>query len=322
MNKSLSLTAKILILVVLALVFGAAMVGLSIRRADSRGVESNNFWGKGDQNIEKKFSVQPDGDLVIDADEGDVTVTGTDVSEVSIVVTMSGDKERLDKYHVSFEQTGNTVHIEARENRNHFRFFENGSLSVRYEIRVPKKFNLDLQTAGGDLVVNSLEGKVTGTTSGGNLDIGSLIGTVKMETSGGDVDIKNCQGELSLTTSGGEIYGESVSGDLYAETSGGNIKFKNVDAKLRTETSGGNIEISATSNKGIYAETSGGNVRIRLPRSIAAEVDASTSGGDCDCDLQFSGKIKNGDMYGKINGGGNMIKARTSGGNITISALD
>jgi DUF4097 and DUF4098 domain-containing protein YvlB len=322
MNRSLSLTAKISILIVLALVFGAAMISLSIRRGESRDLEPMTYWGKGDQNLERTFTVQPNGDLIVDADEGEIHVTGSDSDVVTVQVTMRGDKDRLERYKVAFNQEGNTVRIEGREGRKHFRMWQNGSLSVRYEIQVPKKFNLDLQTAGGDLVVRTVEGTVTGTTSGGNLDVSEVNGRVKLETSGGDIDIRNSQGDLSFNTSGGSIDGETIDGELSVVTSGGNITFRKIDAKLRAETSGGNIDVTLLENKGIYLETSGGNVKIRLPHTIAAEVEASSSGGDVDCALQFAGKIKDGDMNGTINGGGKLIRATTSGGNIYIVSAE
>ncbi|MFI5252268.1 MAG: DUF4097 family beta strand repeat-containing protein [Bacteroidota bacterium] len=320
MNRSLSLTAKLSILIILALIFGTTMVTLSIRRGESRSSEHGIYMGISDQDIEKKFNVQPDGDLRIDADEGEVRITGTDSNEVSVHVLMRGDRDRVDQYHVNITQDGNTVRIEGRADRRHFRFWEDGSLDVKFEISVPKKFNLDLQTAGGNLVLRTVEGTINGTTSGGDLDVMDIKGRVKLETSGGDVLIKNAEGDLNFVTSGGNIDGSDIAGDLVTETSGGNIDLKNVDAKLRASTSGGNIEVSASSNKGVTLETSGGNVRVRMPNSISADVDASATGGDVDCSLQFSGKIKDGDMHGTINGGGNMIRARTSGGNIYISA--
>jgi DUF4097 and DUF4098 domain-containing protein YvlB len=319
MNRSLSLTAKLAILIALAIVFGVAMVSLSIRHGESESLEPMTYWGKADQNLERTFTVQPNGDLIIDADEGELYITGSDSDKVSVEVSMRGNKDRLERYKVDFSQDGNTVRIEAREGKRHFRIWDNGSLSVRYEIKVPKKFNLDLQTAGGDIVVRTVEGTISGTTSGGNLDVSDVNGRIRMETSGGDISINSVQGDLSFNTSGGNVDGDDILGELGVITSGGNIVFRNVDAKLRAETSGGNIDVAVKSNKGIHLETSGGNVKVRVPQSIAADVDASASGGDCDCSLAFSGKIKDGDMNGTINGGGNLIRAITSGGSIYIT---
>ena len=75
-------------------------------------------------------------------------------------------------------------------------------------------------------------------------------------------------------------------------------------------------------NKGIDLETSGGNLVVKLPKSISAEVSAQTTGGDVNCDFQFSGKLREGNLQGKINGGGNLIKLETSGGDIVISSVE
>src|SRR5271169_4069699 len=86
MNKLSSVGIKITILVVVALLFGATMVALSLRNRITDHNES--FWQGGNRTIggnktiDKKFSVQPDGKLIVDADEGNITISGTDDSEV------------------------------------------------------------------------------------------------------------------------------------------------------------------------------------------------------------------------------------------------
>ena len=111
-------------------------------------------------------------------------------------------------------------------------------------------------------------------------------------------------------------------GSLDVETSGGNIIIKNSDAKLTASTSGGDIQVELKDNKGINLSTSGGNITVSLPKSISAQVDATTTGGDVSCDFAFAGKIKDGSMHGKINGGGNLIQVETSGGDIVINSIE
>ena len=228
----------------------------------------------------------------------------------------------MNKYKVSRNQEGNTVHVEGKNERKFFQWNNSRSLSVHFTVRVPKQFNLDLQTSGGDLIVSNITGRADGNTSGGNLDISDFTGPVKLETSGGDIRIVHADGDLYLRTSGGNIRGEKVIGTFDIETSGGDIRCRDIDAKLRATTSGGNIEVTLLSNKGANLGTSGGNVRIYLPKDVTADVDAESTGGDVSCEMDFNGKIKDGRMNGRINGGGSLISAHTSGGDITVSAVN
>jgi DUF4097 and DUF4098 domain-containing protein YvlB len=320
MKKSLSLVAKLSIFIVFALIFGATMVALSMK-SPRKATLGELSWEKGNK-IEKTFTVKPGDLLALETDNGEVSVTGTDKREVSIVVTINGSQDRIDKFHVGFDQSGNTVKITGKSEREHFRFFDDGFLNVRYLIEVPAEFNIDVRTAGGDIFSENIKGKIDGETSGGDIELRKLEGPIHMTTSGGNVKMIDCRGTVVVSTSGGNITGDGVLGDMDVETSGGNITIRNSDGKMSGTTSGGDIKVTLKDNKGIELSTSGGSVTVNLPKSVTAEVEASTTGGDVSCDLPFAGKIKNGTMNGTINGGGKLIKLETTGGDISIGPGD
>jgi DUF4097 and DUF4098 domain-containing protein YvlB len=322
MNRSLSIAAKLTILIIVAVMFAATMIALSVRSHSTERMSSSSFgWGS-DKKIEKSFSVEPNGNLVIEADEGNIAITGTDGKEVVVHVTARGSDELLQKFDVSFNQEGNTVRVDGRKERRYFRFFNNNSLDVQFDIKLPVNFNLNLHTSGGDIVVHNVKGRIDGETSGGDLDLTSLEGPVKLSTSGGNVTVHDASGDLTLETSGGNIQGESLNGTMRLETSGGNIELRDSDGKLHASTSGGNIRVKLKDNKGIDLSSSGGNLSLLLPKSISADIHAEATGGDVNCDFQFSGKLKEGTLKGKINGGGNAIDLETSGGDITIGSVE
>jgi len=316
MNKSLSLMAKLSIFVAFALIFAATMVALSAR-SPRKVMLGNTSWEKGNK-IEKTFTVKAGDQLEVSTDVGELAVTGTDKHEVSVVVSINGSEDRMDKFHVGFDQTGNTVKIVGKNDRDHFRFFDNGFLNVRYQIQVPREFNIRVETAGGDIIVENTKGKVEGGTSGGDIELTKLDGPVHLKTSGGNIKIMDSRGDFVMSTSGGNINGDGVIGDMDVETSGGNITIRDSDGKLTASTSGGDIKVRLKDNKGIDLSTSGGSLTVTLPKNITGEVQASTTGGDVSCDLPFSGKIRHGTMNGTINGGGKLIKLETTGGDISI----
>ena len=320
MTKSWSVTTKLSVLLLFALIFGAAMIALSVKRNQSD--DDGTYLGDDTKRIEKKFPVQLNGSLVIDTDLGDVSVTGCDVNELTVLVTERASHDILRKFHLNFEQQGNTVRIEGRYPQRLFRFFEEFSFDVRYVVQVPREFNLDIETAGGNLMIKDVKGDIRGNTSGGDVDVAQLNGKVRVTTSGGNVNVRKSNGDLLLKTSGGDIEGDSIDGTIDVETSGGNIVIKDSEAKLKGSTSGGDIRVELKNNNGIDLSTSGGNISVTLPPSIAAQVVATTTGGDVHCDYALKGEIKEGDMRGEINGGGNLIHPETSGGDISIHSLE
>ena len=321
MNKSVSLITKLSIFIVFALIFGATMIALSMRGTKPMMID-NLSWERGDKGVEKTFTVKSGGLLSLTTDVGVVMVSGTEKEEVKIVVKMRGSEERIKKFTVGFEQNENTVKVVGKNERNHFNFFGDGGLDVRYEVQVPVNFNLHIETAGGDIIVEDVKGKIEGGTSGGEIELRKTDGQVDLTTSGGDIKMNECSGSLVVSTSGGNITADRVVGDMDVETSGGNITVRNSDGKVNGSTSGGDIRVELKDNKGIDLSTSGGNVIVTLPKNITGEVQASTTGGDVNCDLPFSGKIKHGNMNGTINGGGKLIKLETTGGDISINSRD
>ncbi|MBI3194409.1 MAG: hypothetical protein HYZ34_08100, partial [Ignavibacteriae bacterium] len=55
------------------------------------------------------------------------------------------------------------------------------------------------------------------------------------------------------------------------------------------------------------------------PDTISGDIDADATGGNVSCDLPFKGKLKDDNLRGTINGGGNEIVLETSGGNIDVN---
>jgi DUF4097 and DUF4098 domain-containing protein YvlB len=320
MNKPLSVTSRLIILVIIAVVFSATVIGLSIRHRTDRSAET--IFDQGDKNIERSFTVQPDGILIVDADAGNISITGTDQNEVSIRVITRGNSKKLQNYDVSFNQEGNTVTVKGEMKRKHFRFFSDGWVDVQFEIGVPSKFNCNVSTSGGNIEIQKVSGRLEGETSGGNLEITDVSGSLEMSTSGGNVDLRRVTGTTNVETSGGNMQADDISGPLKLRTSGGNIDIRNADGKLHASTSGGHIRASVKQNQGIDLSTSGGDISIEIPRSTAANIHAETSDGSISCDLEYSGKIRDGRMDARINGGGEEIRLETSGGDIVISPND
>ena len=311
----------ILFLTIFALLFCATMVAVSLR--DQRNdANSGMILADGNKFYEKTYPFQSGGKLILDSDIGDITVNGTDKNEVSIVVTAKGSTEKLERFTVSSSQDGNTVRIDGKMKHHYFHMFGNNTPDVRFDVQVPKSCNLRLETSGGDITIDGVKGTIDGETSGGDLDLRHLDGTVRMNTSGGNVLLKTGSGEFTLETSGGNMSGEDVTGPVHLETSGGNIELRNCDGKIYASTSGGNIHAVLKDNKGVDLSTSGGNLTVRLPKSIAADVNAEASGGDVSCDFPVTGKLREGALHGKINGGGNIIRLETSGGDIVINTVE
>jgi hypothetical protein len=65
-------------------------------------------------------------------------------------------------------------------------------------------------------------------------------------------------------------------------------------------------------------KTSGGNIGIAIPESTGLELNLSGTFVNANID-NCSGKIERNKVNGKLNGGGPLLSARTSGGTVSLS---
>lgn len=296
----------------------------------------------------KTFTVAPGGKLVIDADRGSIDILpgGDDKLAIRVhrKVTSSSEsraREVLEAHEVTFHQDGDTVSVRARSTKTWERLGWWGhGFGVRYEITMPRRFNVDLKTAGGSIAIEELTGEVRAHTSGGSLKFGVIDGPVTCKTAGGSIRIASAAGVLDAHTSGGSITVDEAQAPTTLGTAGGSIRVKEARAALKVGTSGGSIElgevgaaVEATTSGGsiragfVHApesncrlETSGGSVRVTLPEGANLNVDARTSGGHVTCDLPVTvqGEVKRNQLVGKLGSGGPLLQLRTSGGSISI----
>ena len=273
-----------------------------------------------DRRIEKNFTVAPGGTLMLATDIGSVGVTGTDGKEVTILAVLRGSAKDIDEFSVEAVQTDRGVEVKGESKRSGW-LWKWDDIEVSFTVRVPREYNVKLNTSGGDLNVSSLRGTAGGETSGGNITLKDIEGAVLMGTSGGNIRVERVKGDVRMETSGGNITITDVKGGLDVNTSGGNITIGEIDGKIHAETSGGDVVVRLKeANRGVFVETSGGDIEIGLPAGVGATIDASTSGGEVTCDLPITmtGKLDESRIRGTVNGGGEMVRARTSGGDIRI----
>jgi|APLak6261667961_1056064.scaffolds.fasta_scaffold00173_10 hypothetical protein len=283
--------------------------------------------------VDKTFAVQPGGRLQASTQGGDIRIATGDAAEVQIHVkqviqasTEAEADEILTKLELTLEQSGNNVTAEAKYAKGeHFRWFKSWPpVSVSFEITVPKNYNLQLNTSGGNIAVASLQGDVKARTSGGDLDFARIDGEIEANTSGGNITLQEGTARARLGTSGGDIKVERAGGPTEVNTSGGNITLRSVAQLISAHTSGGDIRAVITERLQADAvlNTSGGDVDVVVVKDAGFELDASTSGGDVRAngltitlEQGGSGKSK---LRGSVNGGGPRLKLRSSGGDIKI----
>lgn len=244
---------------------------------------------------ERTFPVQPGEKLEVDMRSGGrIAVLGSERNEVKLEwQTLGGAKQG--------------VRIDAAKSESGVRIDSRGR-AVDLLIEVPRRFDLDLTTRGGNISVRSVEGTISGETMGGNLVLKDIQGDLTLSTKGGNISIADSDADGKISTMGGNITITNVAGNARVSTMGGNIVLENVaqrgeysiDRIIQVSTMGGNITV-AHAPQGAKAETKGGDITVK---KSAKFVEAKTMGGS----------ITIGEHDGRVN-------ASTMGGNVSVSIV-
>jgi DUF4097 and DUF4098 domain-containing protein YvlB len=210
--------------------------------------------------------------------------------------------------------------------------------------------DVTLHTGGGSIKVNSAKGKIEAESGGGNVMIVSGLQGAVLETGGGSIQVERCAGKVKATTGGGSIDLGDIGGPAEMDTGGGTIRLSSAKGPVRAETGGGTIELNGvpsaqaeTAAGGIIAkfvsssgertdsvlETSAGDITIYLAPNLSISVRASievANGHDIRSDFPEIKVTTEGGDYGPktvtaegdLNGGGPVLKVRTTTGDINL----
>lgn len=284
-------------------------------------------FGSIEDSVNKSFAVKPGGTLTLDTPRGSIEVRGIEANKVDIEVirkAKTSDKKEAEEIfgylRLDFDQTGNDVTIKGIKTTDSNKKLN--KLNVKFILTVPRVYNVDLETSGGSISVDELEGSVDIQTSGGSLDLNNIKGPVEGKTSGGSITIGKVDGNVKVNTSGGSIHIENAYGTVNAHTSGGGITVNEVMGTIQADTSGGSVKayISQQPEGNCRLKTSGGSITVYLAEDVALNVDAGTSGGSIHTEfpVTIQGKISKNEFKAQLNGGGPELYLHTSGGSIYI----
>ncbi len=209
--------------------------------------------------------------------------------------------------------------------------------------------DIGLHTGGGTIRVRHANGKITAETGGGPVDIESGGQDANIETGGGSIEVRHCSGKLKASTGGGGIDLGDIGGPVDIDTGGGSIRLNSAKGHVHAETSGGGIELFGVPSAQVQTgaggitvklvntgadrrdselETSAGDITVYISSDVAVDVRASVdmaNGHHINSDFsdihvrsegEWGSKTLTAD--GKLNGGGPILKVRTSTGDITF----
>jgi hypothetical protein len=277
--------------------------------------------------IEKSFSVKSGGMLNFDADlaNAEITTSDTDTVRVEFIREFKVDTaqeldELRNKLSIEMAQTDNTVKVTVRfaDDRQQR---DRNKVRLDFRIAMPRKFNLDLRTAGSARV-GDLDGAAKASTLGGSLKLGKVSGPVTATSKGGSLSIGDVGADLEARSYGGSIATGRINGRVVASADGGSIAIEEAAGAIEATANGGSVAayISKQPNSDSKITANAGSIELRLPASVAVTIDAACTAGRVSSDFHGGNNQRDDPtrLKANINGGGQVVMLRATAGNINL----
>jgi DUF4097 and DUF4098 domain-containing protein YvlB len=226
--------------------------------------------------------------LAVETENGDVSLEPGDGERVDVEATKrtSGDSDTLDRIRVVSDRSDGTLTLRVDRSE----VSPGVTVSVDLDVAVPSSLSVAR--------AETTNGEVTASGVGGD-------GTYRTEN--GDVHVENVDGYLTFRSTNGDVVARDVTGVDDATSTNGDVDLAFSD--LRTDTS------CASTN---------GDVTISIPETVDAAVDLATTNGAVTVEgLSLSDRSNGtGSVTGTLGDGTHGLSARTTNGDVTLSALD
>jgi DUF4097 and DUF4098 domain-containing protein YvlB len=270
--------------------------------------------------IERELDTRSGGLLELDLETGgSISIVGWGREAVSVTAQLSG--RDADIVNINIQPTDNGVRVESDFSQRR----RSTSSSLVFEIRVPSIYNVEIDSMGGGVSIESVEGDFSGRTMGGALMLTDLKGKLHLTTMGGEVSLTRSDVDGQVTTMGGKALVEDVYGDVEVKSMGGNVVHRRVTRsdgssigdQVNISTMGGDIDVPEAP-AGADVHTMGGTITIDSAREF---VKAKTMGGDIHI-READGWVKATTMAGDVSVtlvSGHDVKLTSMQGEITLT---
>ena len=241
----------------------------------------------------KTYNVAGKPDLRVETSDANIRVSTWDQKTIEAQVTTTQYKIGDGGIHIEEHQTGDVIGIEVRYPHHGINLIWNNGIGHRVEIDIhmPREGRVDLHT--GD----------------------------------GKIELANFKGEMQLRSGDGSQEIDGVDGTLRSTTRDGHIRAHGRFDGLELKTGDGRLDARAAAGSALAAgwrlESGDGTLTLEVPENLAADVDLHTGDGHIDLDMPIitSGRIRENDVHGKLNGGGNLLVIHTGDGSIRLRKI-
>jgi DUF4097 and DUF4098 domain-containing protein YvlB len=237
------------------------------------------------QEFQHSYKLAAGGSISVKNVSGNISIIGYDGD----VVTVNGFKEGRDREDVTVEDrsAGNRLEIGVR-----YPSPCNCDASVRFEVRVPRSINFEIN---------------------------------KVSTASGDIEVEGVRGEISVSTASGDVTVKNVNGRINASTASGDMRVSDVVGEVSAQSASGNVIVQIAQLSGtedMKFTSASGDVRVRLPATLDADVSLSSASGSVKTDFPIEVKEERygpgSQAHARLGNGSRRIHISTASGDVSL----
>jgi len=190
-----------------------------------------------EETIEKTLPFAAGSLLKLSNTNGDVEITTWDRDEIQIEARKKVKASDDDRARQAFEDLAVNIHesaggvtVETEYPKGKDGWWGNVSSSVQYDIRVPRRADLEIDTVNGKVRVEGAQGEI---------DLETTNGGVKVQDSGGSVSARTTNGGIEV-----ELQQVDASEDMSFRTTNGSVTLTlppDIRAHLSARTTNGSV---------------------------------------------------------------------------------
>ncbi|MBV8781761.1 MAG: DUF4097 family beta strand repeat protein, partial [Phycisphaerae bacterium] len=261
-------------------------------------VDFGDTWSESGSPITEDLPVQkvsPNAPISINTPRGDITVFADEDNELRVIATKTVRSSSEDES----RRRGRQITVTMNATNGGWDILPSVPSSGRraridFEVHLPKKVSLALQTGNGDINVNGVQGTINATSLNGSLEIRDSKGNVTGTVQKGDVRMSNIEGDVHLQGHGNDVSVSGVKGN--ADIDGdflGSIEVDNVSEATRFNSSRTDLSVLRLQGR---LEMDSGSLQIS---DVTGNVKLNTRNRDIEID-NVVGRIDLTDAHGDI----------------------
>jgi beta-lactamase regulating signal transducer with metallopeptidase domain/DUF4097 and DUF4098 domain-containing protein YvlB len=264
-----------------------------------------------DSVFEQSVEAKPGGVLELDLESGgSVEIHAWDELRVAVRARLSGRNWRDSRVSLERSERGAVLRAWQEVERN------SSSTSHAFQIQVPRKYDVRIRSAGGDVTIVGLDGRFSGHTGGGSITIERANGEATISTGGGTIRVSESNLSGRVSTGGGMVTISRVRGPLSATSGSGPV--------IYTEGSGGRGDREGGTGGLERITVSTGDKEIHIEQGERHEpregrLHVTKAGGDIVVDRAPDGAVlETGGGEIRLGPSSGDVRVQTGGGDIEI----